>query len=409
MDGGLASEKTSVGTEVAPQNSPCIVNNAQIDIKGGTISTCLYGGGQGYSYTKDVVMNVSGNANISGWVTAGGSNGRTDNAKVNIKGGTINVFQTINRGSMISANVTVSGGTITKLYAGGETGDAGVTGRFLSSGSITVDIESGTVTSLFTGTNGGTVIAPNTEYLKVFYKTSSVGNNGSIASAFGTSAKAYTANNTIKEEVEEPVTLEKELFNALSESGASYIVSTSDYSWEFTGSNITNTDIDVDLEIGITQTAPETIKSDIEKLITDDAEVVFINFAHHGQLPGKAKVQIDVSEKYANGTKLYIAHYNEVTKKLEDCKEVIVQDGKITIEITSCSSYTLSKTNLLAVDGENEEVKEKPEKIVNDNNEGKSDKDQTPKTGVNDFLKIPMIIMSLAGLAIIILNRRKRI
>ena len=71
---------------------------------------------------------------------------------------------------------------------------------------------------------------------------------------------------------------------------------------------------------------------------------MFLNFAHHGKLPGKATIVYEVSSKYEDGTKLYIRHYNETSKTLEDPIEVTVENGTIMFEITSCSSYVISTT-----------------------------------------------------------------
>lgn len=114
------------------------------------------------------------------------------------------------------------------------------------------------------------------------------------------------------------------------------------YTWAFVSSDITDPTIAVNTGITFTDDAPSAIKSDVSKLVTTFNNVTYLNFAHDGALPGKASVTYYVGDKYDAGTKLYIAHYNESTKKLEDIGEAIVdEDGNVTFDITECSSYVL--------------------------------------------------------------------
>lgn len=62
------------------------------------------------------------------YVTAGGSNGYTGNCTVKINGGSIYLYQSVNRGTIESAHVELSSGSIDKFYVGGETEDSTVTG-----------------------------------------------------------------------------------------------------------------------------------------------------------------------------------------------------------------------------------------------------------------------------------------
>ena len=131
-------------------SSPCVVDNATITVEDGATVNDIYGGGEGISNTKNTTVNIKG-GDIE-FVGAGGSNGRTGTANVNIEGGNIGLVQSVNRGSMDSAKFNVSGGTIEKLYIGGETEDQKVNGTITSS---TVNVTGGTVKSLAPGTSGG--------------------------------------------------------------------------------------------------------------------------------------------------------------------------------------------------------------------------------------------------------------
>ena len=92
----------------------------------------------------------------SAYVTAGGSNGYTGSGTVNVSGSAnIKVLQGVNRGGMDAIKLNVTGGTVKNMYAGGESGDASVTGTFAQSD---VTVSGGTVKTLRAGTNGGAEI-----------------------------------------------------------------------------------------------------------------------------------------------------------------------------------------------------------------------------------------------------------
>lgn len=143
-------------------NFATVVANASITINNGTIFN-LYGGGEGYSTTNNASLNVNG-GNIS-YVTAGGSNGTTGNANVKITSGKIELLQSVNRGQVSSADVRVLGGTINKLYVGGETEDTSVTGSIEA---VSLDITGGSVVNnLYIGKSGGQIIGTNGNNTKV--------------------------------------------------------------------------------------------------------------------------------------------------------------------------------------------------------------------------------------------------
>lgn len=114
------------------------------------------------------------------------------------------------------------------------------------------------------------------------------------------------------------------------------------YTWEFDGKEITDPSIVVNTNITFTLEAPSAIHADIAKVVTNHENLSYLNFEHEGKLPGLAKVSYYVADKYAVGTKVYVAHFNETTKALEKAQEVTVdEDGSITFKITECSSYVL--------------------------------------------------------------------
>ena len=167
------------------QQSPCKVNNANISVSGGSVFL-LFGGGEGISCTGNASVSVSGTADVE-YVTAGGSNGYTGDAEMNISGGSVLVAQSVNRGTMNSSQIVITGGTVENAYAGGETGDTSVTG---SISSIAVRVEGGTVESLTPGKSGGTVITPDAQNTEVTlsYLPGTVTNEDTLKTDFGADA-----------------------------------------------------------------------------------------------------------------------------------------------------------------------------------------------------------------------------
>ena len=363
MGGGKSSHSgKEAGTISAPENSLNSTGTTEVTISAGTINDAnngyglVYGGGQGYSYVENTTVNISGNADLSKtWVTAGGANGRTDVATLNISGGNINTVQTINRGSMIDATVNVTGGAIGKLYAGGEDPESFnndiVNGGF--QGNIIVDITGGTVTQLTPGSNYDKVIEANADYVMVFVSENTVTNVDDLIETFGISVKPYMTdgeNTYVLDVTEEDIVLDENLFGALAATGNIYTLGVakedgSIYAWAFNGSSITDSTITVNTEVTFTEVAPDRVKADIEEKVADLENIMYLNFAHHGNLPGDAAISYDVSEIYEAGTTLYVRHFNETTKTLEEPMEVVVdEDGLITFELTSCSTFVISTT-----------------------------------------------------------------
>lgn len=159
LGGGCASATIggvsySTGTEANPEASLTRVNEANVTITGGIMDS-VWGGGQGYSYTGSSIVTINGDAQIN-YVTGGGANGYTGNISLIVNGGIISTLQTVNRGTVESAQVSISGGTITTLYVGGEDA-ADVTGTI---NNISLDILGGTVTTVNAGKSGNAALDP---------------------------------------------------------------------------------------------------------------------------------------------------------------------------------------------------------------------------------------------------------
>ena len=114
--------------------------------------------------------------------------------------------------------------------------------------------------------------------------------------------------------------------------------------WTFDGNTINSS---TPVTLGVVVNATST---NAQKLI-DKANVanksLAIHFDYSGELPGPAKVKVDVQNKFANGTQVKLYYYNETSGKLEYQNQIItVTDGSAEFTITHCSDYVLSDVSL---------------------------------------------------------------
>ena len=98
------------------------VGHAHIVINNCTGTPSVYGGsGEGYASTAEALVEINGGTFEK--VTAGGSDGYTQVAKVIVNNGTINVLQGCNKGSISDVAFEVYGGEITSMPVWGEGGN----------------------------------------------------------------------------------------------------------------------------------------------------------------------------------------------------------------------------------------------------------------------------------------------
>ena len=119
-------------------------------------------------------------------------------------------------------------------------------------------------------------------------------------------------------------------------------VETNAYTWTFDGSTISKS---VDLKTGIeTKELDETAK----ELIPEDTANCMLDFAQDGDLPGKAKVTVNVaSSNLVADQPLYCYYYNEDNGTLLDEQQVTVdQDCNVEIEIEHCCKYVLTNAKV---------------------------------------------------------------
>ena len=203
--GGAASSfvkdnDTPVWPEAEQENA--FVDTVNVTISGGKISNdgLIFGGGEGFSQTGNVNLNITGGTIEKAYITPGGSNGTTTgtatlNISTDIKS---SIVQGVNRGTTNEAVINIlSGAKVAELYAGGETRDGNVTGIV---NKTTVNIEPGsTVADLRPGKSGGTEIAPNsTGLITLNYDEAAVINEGEntldkLEARFGAAVLGKTA------------------------------------------------------------------------------------------------------------------------------------------------------------------------------------------------------------------------
>lgn len=83
----------------------------------------------------------------------------------------------------------------------------------------------------------------------------------------------------------------------------------------------------------------------IDALSKENTDKLYLSFEHHGQLPSEATIQVDVSDYYENGEKLYLYYYNEEKGQIEYIDHNLeVIDGKVSFTIDHCSEYFLTAT-----------------------------------------------------------------
>lgn len=123
---------------------------AVINLDGASTQLLFTGGNTGYTYTHETELTIK-DSKID-YCIGGGSNGKTDDVKMNITGMTSQIFQTNNRGFVGGVSAKIDDSTIDNLFVFGDATDATVTG--ITSGPVAIDINKGTY-AIKIGTQGG--------------------------------------------------------------------------------------------------------------------------------------------------------------------------------------------------------------------------------------------------------------
>lgn len=111
------------------------------------------------------------------------------------------------------------------------------------------------------------------------------------------------------------------------------------YSWTFDGTQMEETDYDINLEIKIDSGEN---KDKINDLVENE-NVLNLDFTYSGKLPKGTKVTINVSDKFKDGEKVTLYYYNPETDSLEKIAEdLVVENGCVTFYLEHCSEYVLT-------------------------------------------------------------------
>lgn len=126
-------------------------------------------------------------------------------------------------------------------------------------------------------------------------------------------------------------------------SGASS--ATPDYSWTFDGE-----DVDVksaNLDFDPTITVSEVGTGNVSNIMDQAKDGIVLDFAHEGQLPGKATVYVKADGAYADGTELTLFTFDDEAKKFVKAQDGIkVSDKYASFTIDHCSTWALSTDDL---------------------------------------------------------------
>ena len=104
-----------------------IVHNFNVRVKDVKLIDTLFGGGNGYSVVWNNNIVVEGDTTVN-YLIAGGSNGFTKNAHVELNGGLAKVMQGVNRGVLDRVELIVNDGHVNKFYAAADIEDTSCTG-----------------------------------------------------------------------------------------------------------------------------------------------------------------------------------------------------------------------------------------------------------------------------------------
>lgn len=108
------------------------------------------------------------------------------------------------------------------------------------------------------------------------------------------------------------------------------------YSWSFASDLIDKPEITVDLQIEVNK-----LNDKVDKKLNYNKKV-YIEFKHHGELPGPATVKVYVGDQYKVNEKVQLYYYDEANDKILKVgnKPLVVKEGGyIEFTISHCSTY----------------------------------------------------------------------
>ena len=117
------------------------------------------------------------------------------------------------------------------------------------------------------------------------------------------------------------------------------------YSWTFEKNEEINKSLKDNIEIDVNLNLNVLTKlndNELDEKVTNEDKLI-VSFDHHGKLPSKAKIKLNVEGKYKDGERLYLYYYNEEKGQIEFIENnLVVKNGKVEFEIDHCSNYLLT-------------------------------------------------------------------
>lgn len=164
------------------------------------------------------------------------------------------------------------------------------------------------------------------------------------------------------------------------------------YAWEFLGTDVKDV-FDMDFSVASSEKAFEGCK------LVKDGQALYLQFAHEGKLPGKAKIFVKVPDNMSEGSEWYLYHYDSKKDTAEElAKKLKVENGYLTIELEECYDCVLSEKEISVKHEKSETAK------VEDNGVAEEEPSET-----NTLLVVGIIILVvLAAGALLVVNKKKK-
>ncbi len=235
--------------------------------------------------------------------------------------------------------------------------------------------------------------------------------------------------------VEAVKTVTNEVFETMKEQEKTLTMGVKDesdklqYSWTFSSDTLKDDKLDMDIDLTITldeekidTKKKENIEKELKKHKKDDSDKdikpKYIEFGHHGELPGPATIKPYVGDTYKNGEVVYIYYFDEEKNEILKVgnKPIEVKGGYVEYTITHCSTYFLSTENLV-VDNDKASLSDASVTVTDEKIntlieeiESKSDTTITSpsQTGdSNSAMVFYAFIVAMASAGVFVLGRKK--
>ena len=131
------------------------------------------------------------------------------------------------------------------------------------------------------------------------------------------------------------------------------------------------------------------------------SENLYLEFAHEGELPGLAEIEIYAGSSFKDGQNLYLYYYNTEKNAMEPVqKNIKVVNGYVTVQIKHCSTYVLTTKQI-------RKSEQFPAVIVDKTDNTKKTAAKTAKTGDSSPVEAMILLAGLSA-AVMIISRRSR-